>query len=204
LILIPLKLEDAVFGVIELASFNKFKSYEIEFLEGIAENIASSLHTVKVNEHTNALLEQSQQQAEELAAQEEEMRQNIEELQATQEDMARVNAEARQTLENMRLLATPVVNIDIQKNILFINKSAANFAKIDEIEAIGRNYCELFNHSNCNTNNCIVDKIINGEKTLSGNAIFYNFDTERNLDYHALAIYDENDRLKYISIQILT
>lgn len=89
LLLIPMKMEDEVLGVIEIASFNEFEKYQIEFLEQASLSIASSLNMAETNRRTSELLEKTQQQAEEMSAQEEEMRQNMEELQATQEESSR-------------------------------------------------------------------------------------------------------------------
>jgi PAS domain S-box-containing protein len=89
LLLMPLKVNGKVFGILELATFGKYDPHEIELVEKLAESIASTISTVRINESTRILLEKTQQQTEEMRAQEEEMRQNMEELEATQEEMRR-------------------------------------------------------------------------------------------------------------------
>lgn len=98
ILIVPLKLNDRIEGVIELASLQKFEEHEIEFMEKLGETLASAISTVRTAEDTKVLLEQTQQQAEEMRAQEEEMRQNMEELQATQEQMHRKNEEVEELL----------------------------------------------------------------------------------------------------------
>ena len=93
LLIVPLKKDDEVLGVMEIASFNPFKPHEVEFVEKVAESIASALITVRLHLQTSQYLERFQQQAEEMKAQDEELRQNIEELQATHEQMERMKAE---------------------------------------------------------------------------------------------------------------
>lgn len=88
-LLVPMIVNEELHGVIELATFNKFEKHTIEFIEKVAENVASTISNVKVNMRTASLLEESQKQAEALAEKEEQMRQNMEELQATQEEAAR-------------------------------------------------------------------------------------------------------------------
>lgn len=93
IVVIPLKTNEDVLGAIEIASFSTFSKYELEFLEKLAEDIASSIGSVTNNERTREMVQQLQQQTEEMKSQEEEMRQNMEELSATQEEMMRKEQE---------------------------------------------------------------------------------------------------------------
>jgi GAF domain-containing protein len=89
LLITPLKVNDEIEGMIEIASFQKFLPHEIDFVEKVCESVASTIISVKINEKTKELLENAQLASEMMRAQEEEMRQNMEELQATQEEMQR-------------------------------------------------------------------------------------------------------------------
>lgn len=102
LLIVPLKKEDQITGVIELASFNELKKHEIDFVEKIAESIASTMVTVKLHEQTALLLEESKKRSEEISQQEEELRQNLEELKATQEEMARIRRDEEQKEKERR------------------------------------------------------------------------------------------------------
>ena len=103
-IIVPLKVNQEVEGIIELASFKEFRTFEIEFLEKLGESVASTLSNIKVTQQTKLLLEESQQQSESLKAQEEELRQNMEELSATQEELVRKQQESSNILEKFNLI----------------------------------------------------------------------------------------------------
>lgn len=105
ILIVPLHLNENVYGVIELASFSIYEPYKIAYLDIIGENIATSVSKVKINLQTKHLLEQTRQQAEEMTAQEEEMRQNMEELRSTQEMSAIREEKLRKEIEAMRMKA---------------------------------------------------------------------------------------------------
>ncbi len=86
ILIVPLIYNDQILGIIEIASFNKFSAFEIDFILKLSENIAATISTAKVNESTSKLLNETNEMAEQLRAQEEELRQQTEELMATQEE----------------------------------------------------------------------------------------------------------------------
>jgi hypothetical protein len=89
ILVVPLKVDKEVYGLVELASFNEYQAHEISFVEKLGETLASTLASVKTNQRNRKLLDESRMATEAMRAQEEEMRQNMEELTATQEEMSR-------------------------------------------------------------------------------------------------------------------
>ncbi|MBN1188094.1 MAG: PAS domain-containing protein, partial [Bacteroidales bacterium] len=142
LLIVPLLLNEQVYGVIELASFKDFEDYKISFVEKIGESIASTISSVKINIRTAKLLEESKHQAEELASQEEEMRQNLEELQATQEESARKEAEMSGILSAMNA-SLLVAEFDMEGNIISANSSFANVFGIPRDQIVTRSYKQI-------------------------------------------------------------
>ncbi|TAE11296.1 MAG: GAF domain-containing protein [Bacteroidetes bacterium] len=114
LFLVPLVVDGNSYGVLEIASFQTLEAHQIKFIERITESIALTIATVRINEQTRLLLEESQRQAEQLKSQEEEMRQNLEELATTQEEMERKNRELETA--NQRITAnTQILEKALQK-----------------------------------------------------------------------------------------
>ena len=142
ILIVPLKQEDKSLGVIEVASFKVFEKFEVNFLEKVAENLASTIQVVKINAKTRDLLEQSQQQAEEMKAQEEEMRQNMEELLATQEEMGRKEKEMGWTMDAISGLAT-LVEFDFRGMITSANSKICLLTGYSREELVGQHHSIL-------------------------------------------------------------
>lgn len=100
LLVVPLKFNDQVKAIFEVASFHDFSDSEISFIEKAGEFIASAITSAENTERTNHLLEEFKVQAEQTRAQEEELRQNMEELEATQEEMKRKERELEDRLKS--------------------------------------------------------------------------------------------------------
>lgn len=91
ILIVPLKLNDEIFGVVELASFYEFQPFQIDFVEKLGESIASTFASIKTSKRTEQLLLESVQLGERMKTQEERMRQSLEELGATQNEVERQN-----------------------------------------------------------------------------------------------------------------
>lgn len=77
---VPLKYNDYLYGVMEFASFKTFEPYQIQFVERISENIASTIANAKISEQTTLLLKKARQQAQQMEAKEDELKGEIETL----------------------------------------------------------------------------------------------------------------------------
>jgi len=100
-LVVPMMIEEEIFGILELASFRKLEEHELNFVDQLAESIASTLLSVKTNERTASLLHQSREQAEKLMQQEDEMKKNLEALQHAQEESLKKESEISGILNAM-------------------------------------------------------------------------------------------------------
>lgn len=138
ILIVPLKLEEQVFGLIEIASFKTIEDYEIEFVEKLGESIAATISTVKNSERTSKLLQETQLQAEQMRAQEEEVRQNMEELSATQEEMQRILNEVQGQEAFVKDLIDAsgdlIISIDSEYKIISANKASIDSFRSSGVE----------------------------------------------------------------------
>lgn len=129
ILVVPLQLNEEIYGIIEVASLKKYESYQIEFIEKLAENIASTISASQASHKTRVLLDQTQRQSELTKAQEEEMRQTMEEVQATTEEMER---KEQQYIKQIEKLEAAIENSQISK------EEKALIFKIEEDEKLNQ------------------------------------------------------------------
>ena len=96
IIVLPVLFEGSVRAVVELASFSPFSEVHQTFLDQLPESIGLVLNTIEADTLTENLLKRSQSQAEELRAQQAELRESNEDLERQTKLLAQQNIEAEQ------------------------------------------------------------------------------------------------------------
>ena len=61
ILVVPLKVNENIYGVLEIASFKEFSKEQIDFIEKVGETIAGTMYNVKNAAQTKKLLEDSQE-----------------------------------------------------------------------------------------------------------------------------------------------
>lgn len=102
LILIPIKFESEVLGVLELSALQPFSDDDVELLESIALGAGVAVSAIESTQQTRELLHLSQAQTEELRTQEEELRAANEQLSQREDMLSAQNAELEETTEELR------------------------------------------------------------------------------------------------------
>jgi signal transduction histidine kinase/DNA-binding response OmpR family regulator/HAMP domain-containing protein len=96
IIVLPVLFEGSLRAVVELASFSSFSVTHQAFLDSITESVGIVLNTIQAAGQTEALLKQSQSQAEELRSQQEELRESNADLARQASLLAEQNVVAEQ------------------------------------------------------------------------------------------------------------
>lgn len=102
LILVPIKFESDVLGVLELGGLRPFSDDDVELLESVALGAGVAISALEAALKTRELLKISQAQTEELQAQEEELRAANEQLTQREDQLSAQNAELEETTEELR------------------------------------------------------------------------------------------------------
>jgi len=133
----PILFENMLVGVIELVSINPFTELNLTFMQMAANSIGIAITTSKADEKVKKLLLQTQEQANELAVQQEELRQANEELQE-QTNALRISEENLQSQQEELKVTNEELEerthaLEIQRDAIKVKNKELEFAR-KEIE----------------------------------------------------------------------
>lgn len=129
LLLMPIKINKEVEGILEISFFDDIDEYKMDFIDRVSQVLASSLVSVRSVETTERLLKEFQYQTQQLREQEDVMRQNMEELSSTQEIMETKQKE----LETLK----QSLEIEVEKRTVALKDSLMRFDLINRASIDG-------------------------------------------------------------------
>jgi CheY-like chemotaxis protein/signal transduction histidine kinase/CHASE3 domain sensor protein len=141
IIVIPLLMDNALKGVIEIGTIRQFTDLDTQYLNLIGENLAIVIHAAQSRTIQKELLKKTQRQAEELEAQQEELKQSNEELQEKTELLEKSEAELKAQQEELQQSNE---ELEEKANLLEEQKEKLENAKMDienkarELEVTGK------------------------------------------------------------------
>lgn len=113
LLVVPLKMDEVLLGVIELTSFSEFTKSQLDFVENITETIGSSLSIARLNATNQILLEDAQRQ---IAYAQDKERKLSAELAELNQKIAKLNKDmTNKEAETRSLLARKELELDTYK-----------------------------------------------------------------------------------------
>ena len=208
LMLLPLQLREDLVGVLEIALLRSLSQHERSFLEEISSRIAATMIALRSQEENKRLLQESQEYAEQIASQEEEMRQNVEELTSTQEELAKqmreteyIKNEVTAQLEALNLSAL-LVQLDTKGRIISANERVSDAIRRYEEDLEGLKLANLIDaEEHLQSWERVWAQVQLGE---IGHLVFKNKRPDKShawIDLTIAPVRDKNDKIyKYIAI----
>ncbi len=133
-----------VLGMFELASFQPFLEYQIDFVKRIGEMMVAAVSALKNTEKTKLLLEDAQRNTLRMNVQEQEMRQNLSQLSNAKEDVLRVQAQFNALYGAIGQLMG-YAEFELQDTIIFANNIFLDAIRYNLGEIKGKSAKLLYN-----------------------------------------------------------
>jgi PAS domain S-box-containing protein len=135
LLIVPLKTQEKVLGVLELASFAEIPDYKRDFIVRLGESLAVALQNVQTNEQTQMLLAESQKLTQNLKDREEVLKKALEKMKEVQGEM---QAKELQLSGQLTAINSTLATVSysprgliLQANDIFLNLVGYDFAEIE-------------------------------------------------------------------------
>lgn len=169
LLIVPLKANNTVLGVVELASFQEFLPHQRQFVEKVAENMAQVIANSQQAEQTRYLLQESQALAQNLQAREAELKEKMATLQFTQHKMESAQTELEEKENNLQGLINntshAIIAFDKLYKITVINKAMRQmYLEQGILLEVGKNLLEEMPQNDFAKRHKDFFRVLSGEK----------------------------------------
>ena len=136
-LIVPIKLGMAVYGVIELASFNVFTQKEKQFVEALGEDIAATISNLTTAEQTQKLLDESRSLTDQMSVHEAEILDNMQNLKSTKKELEKRTNEMEAMMTAIDK-ATVVMELDKAGNFMYVNEKFCEISQYKKEEVLGK------------------------------------------------------------------
>ncbi len=141
IIVSPIKLNEEIYGVIELASLTRFKEEEIRFVEEVCKAVAYSFAISKVYMDTLFLFEGANIEIAQLKSENESLLIDNEDLKIDYKNLKEHNTDNDYIVDKLNEFAI-MINLDLDGNILDVNSRFEQFFKAEKKKFQHSNYRE--------------------------------------------------------------
>ncbi len=142
LVIVPLLFEENVLGAIELAGFEKYDEFKVDFLNQIAVRISSSVSVMLKNLETEKLLKESQLQTATFEIKEKQFVRSRKKIAQQQKELKIKEKKFDASMEAIKKLGI-YLELDTDKKIIDTNEFLPKFFEIEKAELLGKNIDEV-------------------------------------------------------------
>lgn len=145
LLLTPIRANEKIIGVLEVASLHSIGRENIQLVEVLSERLGGIIATIQTNEQTKKFLEEATRINTELMSKEHLMRKNAEELSRVKEELSKKLLEQQQESNLMKYILEAInktnaaVEFDFEGNIISVNEMYLKVMGYQKEELIGQN-----------------------------------------------------------------
>ncbi len=139
IIVIPIKLENKVFGIIELASLQKFKHFELEFIDELSKTLGASFAISRIFRNTRNKLEKAENRVMALRRDNKESNVTILNLEKEKQQLEGIKKENELLVQGIDTLML-VADLDLEGNILEMNNAFVELFKKSKDILLHTNY----------------------------------------------------------------
>jgi PAS domain-containing protein len=197
----PIKLNEEIYGVFELASLTRFKQEEIEFVEEVCRTVAYSFAISKVYLDTLYQFESLNMEVAQLEAENSSLTNDYEELSSSYQQLINKSTDNAFIVDKVSEIAM-VIDLDLDGNILEANESFENFFKSSKLKVLHSNFREYITEINLTEGydiELIWRDVRAGIQHETNQRIKFS-DNEYMLNQHFLPMKDDMGRVKKIKM----